>query len=68
MDNKLKNAREKMHLIENKLDEIHDLLNAMSDGTRGALDLSDEIITLCDWKVTLKVHYNEYARMVLNNN
>ena len=68
MDKRLKNVREKMHLIENKLDEVHDLLNGMSDDTRGVLDLSDEIIALCDWKVTLKDHYNEYARMVLNNN
>lgn len=67
MNEELKNIREKLHLIEDKLDEVHTLLHGMSDDTKGVLDLSDEIIALCDWKVTLKCHYNEYARMILNN-
>lgn len=68
MNEQLKNIREKLHLIEDKLDEVHTLLHDMSDGTNGVLDLSDEIIGLCDWKVSLKNRYNEYAQMVLNNN
>lgn len=68
MNEQLKSIREKLHLIEDKLDEVHTLLHGMSDEAKGALDLSDEIIGLCDWKVSLKNRYNEYAEMILNNN
>lgn len=68
MNEQLKNIREKLHLIEDKLDEVHMLLHGISDDTKGTIDLSDEIIGLCDWKVSLKNHYNKYAQMVLNNN
>lgn len=68
MNEQLKNIREKLHLIEDKLDEVHTLLHGMSDGTNGVLDLSDEIIGLCDWNANLINRYNEYAEMVLNNN
>lgn len=68
MNEELKSIREKLHLIYDKLDEVHMLLHGMSDDTNGVLDLSDEIIGLCDWKVSLKNRYNEYAETVLNNN
>lgn len=67
MNEELKNIRENLHLIYNKLDEVHMLLHGMCDETNGVIDLSDEIIALCEWRANLKKHYNEYAEMVLNN-
>ena len=67
MDTNLTNVREKMHLINDKLDEIHMLLWGMSDDTNGVLDLLDERNALRDWETTLREHYNEYATIVLKN-
>ena len=61
MDTNLTNVREKLHLINNKLDEIHMLMCEMSDDTNGVLDLLDERSALRDWETTLREHYNEYA-------
>ena len=67
MTEKVANVREKMHIINNKLDEIHMLLWGMSDDTNGVLDLLDERNALRDWETTLRKHYNEYAITVLEN-
>lgn len=61
MDTNLTNARKKMHLINDKLDEIQMLLCGMSDDTNGVLDLLDERNALRDWETTLRERYNEYA-------
>jgi hypothetical protein len=61
MDTNLTNVREKLHLINNKLDEIHMLMCEMSDDTNGALDLLDERNSLRDWETALRERYNEYA-------
>ena len=65
MDTNLTNVREKMHLINDKLDEIHTLLCGMSDDTNGVLDLLDERNALRDWETTLRERYNEYAILKL---
>ena len=65
MAEKVANVREKMHLINDKLDEIHMLLCGMSDDTNGVLDLLDERNALRDWETTLREHYNEYAILKL---
>ena len=65
MDSNLTKVREKMHLINDKLDEIHMLLWGMSDDTNGVLDLLDERNALRDWETTLREHYNEYAILKL---
>lgn len=67
MNEKLANVREKMHVINNKLDEIHLLLCEMSDISNGVLDLLDERNALRDWETTLREQYNEYAQIVLEN-
>lgn len=61
MTERVANAREKMHLINGKLDEIHTLLCGMSDDTNGVLDLLDERNALRDWETALRERYNEYA-------
>lgn len=63
MSEKVANIREKMHIISNKLDEIHLLLCEMSDTSNGVLDLLDERNALRDWETTLRERYNEYAAM-----
>lgn len=65
MDTNLTKVREKLHLINDKLDEIHMLLWGMSDDTNGVLDLLDERNALRDWETTLREHYNEYAILKL---
>lgn len=65
MAEKVANVREKMHLINDKLDEIHMLLCGMSDDTNGVLDLLDERNALRDWETALRERYNEYAILKL---
>ena len=65
MNEKLANIREKMHIINDKLDEIQLLLCEMSDISNGTLDLLDERSALRDWETTLREHYNEYATTII---